>query len=98
MAELPKLKSADYFADEELKNAVHRIEVGRALSRETTGGRAHSITWAWAFSTLDYDAGYEANLEAVTRDGIARVCSTGGCLASRSCSARWRRRSSSRVA
>jgi len=73
VAELPKLKSADYFADEELKNAVHRIEVGRALSRETSGGRAHSITWAWTFSTLDYDAGYEANLEAVTRDSIAGV-------------------------
>ena len=73
VAELPKLKSADYFADEELRNAVHGYVVGRALSRETTGGRAHSVTGAWASSSLEYDAGYEDNLKVVTRDGIAGV-------------------------
>jgi zinc protease len=70
-AELPKVKAADYFTDDELKNAAHRIEVGRAQGRETTNGRAHSITSAWAMSTLDYDAGYDENVKAVTRDGIA---------------------------
>ncbi len=70
-AELPRLKSADYFTDEELRNAVHRIVVGRALQRETSGGRAHAITWAWATSSLDYDARYEERVAAVGRDGIA---------------------------
>ncbi len=71
VAELPKLEAADYFTDEELRNAAYRIEVGRAQSRETTGGRAHAITGAWASSSLDYDAGYEAKVRAVTRAGIA---------------------------
>jgi zinc protease len=73
VAELPKMTQPDYFADEEIKNAVHRIEVGRALSRETTSGRAHAITSAWAYTTLDYDAGYEDQVRAVTRDGIAKM-------------------------
>ncbi|HEY8039419.1 MAG TPA: pitrilysin family protein [Polyangiaceae bacterium] len=70
-AELPKLKTADYFADPEMKNAVHRIEVNRMQERETTSGRAHAITWAWATSTLDYDATYEDRVRALTRSDLA---------------------------
>jgi hypothetical protein len=70
-AELPRLGAADYFSDEELRNAVHHIAVGRALERETTLGRAHQLTFAWGMTTFDYDAGYESALAAVTRDGIA---------------------------
>jgi zinc protease len=71
MAELPRLGSAGYFADQEMSNAAHRIAVGRALERETTLGRAHQLTFAWGMTTFDYDAGYEAAVAAVTRDGIA---------------------------
>jgi len=70
-AELPRLRAADYFSDEELRNAAHRIAVGRALERETTLGRAHQLTFAWGMTTFDYDAGYEGAVTAVTRDGIA---------------------------
>lgn len=73
MAELPKLKAPDYFTDEEIHNAAHRIEVARALDRETTDRRAHAITAAWASETLEYDAGYLDALKAVTRDGLAGV-------------------------
>ena len=69
--ELPKLRASDSFSDEEMKNAVHRLEVGRAERRETTGEWAHAITGAWAISSLEYDAGYEAHIEAVTRDDLA---------------------------
>jgi zinc protease len=71
VGELPKLKAADYFTDEELQNAAHRIEVGRALERETTLGRAHALTFAWGMTSFEYDDGYESALRAVTRDGIA---------------------------
>jgi zinc protease len=71
MAELPKLEAPEYFTDEELRNAAHRIEVGRALGRETSEGRAHAITGAWAMSTAEYDAHYEDNVRAVTRPAIA---------------------------
>ena len=70
-AELPKLTSADYFTDEEMKNAAHRIEVDRAARHETTSGRAHAITSMWATASLDYDAHYEERVHAVTRQGIA---------------------------
>ncbi len=70
-AELPKLASSDYFTDEEMRNAVHRIEVDRAAGRETTEGRAHAITGAWATASLDYDAHYEDRVRAVTRQGLA---------------------------
>ena len=70
-AELPKLASPDYFTDEEMKNAVHRIEVSRALGRETTEGRAHSLTFMWTSASLDYDAHYEERVRAVTRQGLA---------------------------
>lgn len=70
-AEIPKLASADYFSDEEMHNAVHRLEVNRAASRETTDGRAHVLTFVWAAASLDYDAHYEDRVGAVTRQGLA---------------------------
>ncbi len=70
VAELPKLPGTGYFTDEELRNAGHRIAIGRGLERETTLGRAHQLTFAWAMTTFDYDAGYEGAVAAVTRDGI----------------------------
>lgn len=73
VAELPNLEAGDYFTDEEIHNAVHRIVVGRALERETTEGRAHATTGAWATSSLEYDAGYEAALGAVTRKDLGAM-------------------------
>jgi zinc protease len=71
VAELPKLREAGYFADEELANAVHRIAVYRALERETTSGRAHALTAAWASASLEIDARYEDAVAAVNRQGLA---------------------------
>ena len=70
-AEIPKLASPDYFTDEEMRNAVHRIEVSRAANRETTQGRADAITFFWSSASLDYDAHYEERVRAVTRQGLA---------------------------
>jgi zinc protease len=73
VAELPKLAAADAFGDDEMKNAVHRLVVRRAHEQETTQGRAHAITWAWAVSSLEYDASYEDRIAEVTRDDLSRV-------------------------
>jgi zinc protease len=70
VSELPRLQAADAFGDEEMKNAAHRLVVQRAHERETTQGRAHSLTWAWATSSLEYDAGYEERIAGVTRDDL----------------------------
>jgi zinc protease len=71
IAELPKLKAGDYFSDEELRNAARRVEVGRALERETTLGRAHALTFAWGMTSFEYDDGYEGAIRAMRPDGIA---------------------------
>jgi predicted Zn-dependent peptidase len=73
MAELPKLAAADYFGDDEMKNAVHRLVVHRAHEEETTQGLAHAITQAWAVSSLEYDATYEDRIAEVTRDDLSRM-------------------------
>jgi zinc protease len=70
-SEIPKLASADYFSDEDMRNAAHRIEVNRAANRETTVGRADAITFFWASASLDYDAHYEERVRAVSRQGLA---------------------------
>jgi zinc protease len=73
VAELPRIVAPDYFGDDEMKNAVHRIIVRRAHRQETTSDRAHALTWAWAVAGLDYDATYEDRIGEVTRDDVARV-------------------------
>lgn len=76
LAELPKLKGADYFSDEEMKNAAHRIEIERAKERETTEGYAHQLSYTWAYANLDYDATYVERVRAVTRAEIAAYLDT----------------------
>jgi zinc protease len=72
LAELPKLKDAGYFSDEEIKNAAYRIDISLAKSREGTEGYAHYVSSDWAFSSLDYEATYSERLHAVTRADIAK--------------------------
>jgi hypothetical protein len=71
MAELPKLEGSDYFSDGELAGAANRIEIGRALERETTTGRAHALTAAWTSASLDYDTSLEGAARSVTRPALA---------------------------
>jgi zinc protease len=76
LAELPKLKGADYFSDEEIKNAAHRVDVGLATEREGTEGYAHQLSFWWADADLDYYASYVDRLKAVTRADIAKYLDT----------------------
>jgi len=72
VAELPKMKGADYFSDDELKNAAHVIDVSFARQREGTESYAHLLTSMWADADLAYYATYSDRLHAVTRDDIGR--------------------------
>ncbi len=76
LAELPKMKAADYFSDEEMKNSAHRTDVEMAKEREGTEGYAHQLTYWWADATLDYYATYVDHLRAVTREDIAKFLDT----------------------
>jgi zinc protease len=76
LAELPKVTSPDYFRDDELENAAHRLDVDGAKQRQTTESYAHMLTTSWAMSTLDYYRSYSENVHAVNRDAIARFFGT----------------------
>jgi zinc protease len=71
-AELPKLRAPDYFSDEELHNAAHRIEVYEAQGRERTTQWAHLISFVWTSASLDYYANYVDRVKAVKQSDLAR--------------------------
>ena len=72
LAELPKMKTAGYFSDEELANAAHVMDVSAAKMRETTESYAHLLTYSWANSDLAYYATYSDHVHAVTQDAIGK--------------------------
>jgi zinc protease len=72
IAELPKLRAPDYFTAEELKNAAHRLAVQIMQQRETTNSRAHALTWAWAYASLDWYASYVDRAATTSHDDLAR--------------------------
>jgi zinc protease len=72
VAELPKLEAADYFSDEEFKNAARRVEIELAKRRETTESFAHDLTYAWTAASLDYYTTYLDRARAVTQGDIAK--------------------------
>jgi zinc protease len=76
LAELPKIREADYFADDEMRGAARLIEVDEAGQRETTDGYAHLLTYEWAMASLDYYATYQDRVRAVTRADVARYLDT----------------------
>jgi zinc protease len=71
-AELPKMKSPDYFTDDEMKNAAHRAEVGMANGRELTESYADQLAFWWGDADLAYYQTYVDRLRAVTRSDIAK--------------------------
>ena len=70
-AELAKIKSPDYFADAELANAKHQLDVGQVKDREKPSSLAHTLTFWWTSAGLDYYVSYAANTAKVTREDIA---------------------------
>src|SRR5262249_52232360 len=66
-AEVAKFDTADYFTDEELESAKTLLDVNEMYGREKPSEYAHTISFWWASSGLDYYAGYVENLSKVTR-------------------------------
>jgi zinc protease len=76
LAELPKIEDPKYFADEDLANAAHTLEVELAQERERASSYAHGITFWWASAGLDYYRGYIDHVKKVGRADIARYLDT----------------------
>ncbi len=64
--------SPDYFTDEELESAKTLLDVNEVYSREKPSEYAHTVSFWWASSGLDYYATYVENLRKVTRADIKR--------------------------
>ncbi len=69
-AEIAKFDAPDYFTDEELVNAKTLLDVNEIYSREKASEFAHTVSFWWASSGLDYYATYIENLNKVTRKDI----------------------------
>ncbi len=69
-AELAKFDANDYFTDEELEYAKTLLDVSEIYDREKPSQYAHTVSFWWASSGLDYYASYVENLNKVTREDI----------------------------
>ena len=71
-AELSKFDAPDYFTDQELEYAKTLLDVNEIYDREKPSQYAHTVSFWWASSGLDYYANYVENLRKVTREDIRR--------------------------
>jgi zinc protease len=69
-AEIVRFDAPDYFSDEELESAKTLLDVNEVYTREKASDFAHTISFWWASSGLDYYSTYIENLNKVTRADI----------------------------
>jgi zinc protease len=75
-AEINRFDAPDYFTDEELANAKTLLDVNEIYGREKASDFAHTVSFWWASSGLDYYSNYMENLEKVTRADIKTYINT----------------------
>ncbi len=71
-SEFAKFDSPAYFTNEELESAKTLLDVNEIYDREKPSQYAHTVSFWWASSGLDYYATYVENLNKVTRADISR--------------------------
>lgn len=71
-AEIAKFDLPDYFTDEQLESAKTVLEAQESFQREKPSEYAHTVSFWWASSGLDYYATYVENLRKVTRADLKR--------------------------
>ena len=69
-AEIVKFDAPDYFTDEELESAKTLLDVNEIYTREKASDYAHTVSFWWASSGLDYYSTYIEYLNKVTRADI----------------------------
>lgn len=70
--ELTKMDAPDYITDEQLESAKTLMAAEEIYRREKPSDYAHSISFWWASSGLDYYANYVENCRKVTKADIQR--------------------------
>ncbi len=66
----------DYFTDEELDSAKTMLESRDLFEREKLSDYAHTLSFWWSSTGIEYFRGYHKNLRATTRDQINRYVKT----------------------
>jgi zinc protease len=75
-AELAHFNDKDYYTDEQLESAKALLEADDLYSREKLSEYAHTLSFWWASTGIDYFRGYLGNLRKTTRADISRYVST----------------------
>ena len=75
-AEVARFNDKDYFTDEQLESAKALLEADDLYSREKLSEYAHTLSFWWASTGLEYFRGYLTNLRRTTRADINRYVST----------------------
>ena len=70
--ELAKLDAPDYLTDEQLESAKTLLESNEIFGREKPSEYAHTVSFWWASSGLDYYANYIENCRKVTKADIQK--------------------------
>ncbi len=74
--EISHFNDKDYFTDEQLENAKALLEADDLYSREKLSEYAHTLSFWWASTGLEYFRGYLGRLRATSRADISRYVTT----------------------
>ena len=74
--EVAHFNDKDYFTDEQLDSAKALLEADDLYSREKLSEYAHTLSFWWASTGLEYFRGYLTTLRSTTRADISRYITT----------------------
>jgi len=74
--EVAHFNDKDYFTDEQLESAKALLEADDLYSREKLSEYAHTLSFWWASTGLEYFRGYLGRLRATSRPDISRYVTT----------------------
>ncbi|HEV7375772.1 MAG TPA: pitrilysin family protein [Pyrinomonadaceae bacterium] len=74
--EVAHFNDKDYFTDEQLDSAKALLEADDLYSREKLSEYAHTLSFWWSSTGLDYFRGYLTNLRRTTRADLSRYVTT----------------------
>ena len=75
-AEIAQFDKPDYFSDTELENSKTILESQDLFSREKLSEYAHTLSFWWSSTGIEYYRGYQKNLRAINRTDINRYIKT----------------------
>lgn len=75
-AEVAHFNDKDYFTDDQLESAKALLESDDLYSREKLSDYAHTLSFWWASTGLDYFRGYLGRLRSTSRTDISRYVTT----------------------